>query len=97
MGFGISEFLAVIVLAVNPQRQSITFHNPGASDIFVYPLLNAQGATQVPGNSSLGGTFRIFGNGGTTVISGECQGSWYAFAVTGAGNNNAFTVMESNI
>lgn len=93
----ISEFLAVIVLTANPQRQSITFHNPGTSDIFVYPLYNAQGATQVPGNSSLGGTFRIYGNGSTLVISGECQFPWYAFAITGAGNNNAFTAMESNI
>lgn len=93
----ISESLAVIVLAANPQRQSITFHNPGASDVFVYPLYNAQGVVQVPGNASLGGTFRIYGNGSTLVISGECQFPWYAFAITGAGGFNPLTVMESNI
>jgi len=31
----ISEFAAIVTAQANPSRQKITFHNPGASDIFI--------------------------------------------------------------
>lgn len=102
----ISESAARVVAQANPSRQKITFHNPGASDIFIAPS-NVQGTlgtapTQptntalVPTNAALGGCFRVYGNGGTLAIEGECQGAWQALAVTGAGSTNPLTVMESN-
>lgn len=83
------------VLAINSDRVSITFHNPGANDILVYPNLNAVGQTQAPTSAAPGGAFRIFANGGTLIISGECQGAWSAIAVSGT--NQSLTVMESNV
>jgi len=96
-----------VVAQANASRISITFHNPGVNDIFVGPgfvqnvlgvaPVNPSNVALVPTNALLGGCWRVFGNGGTLVISGECQGSWQALAVTGAGETNALTVMESNV
>lgn len=103
----VREDAVLIVAQPNTSRQSITFHNPGASDIFVGPayVQNVLGTapTQpsnhalVPTNAALGGMWRVYGNGGVLVISGECQGAWQALAVTGAGITNPLTVMESNV
>ncbi len=103
----IAEAAPRVVAQPNPSRQSITFHNPGASDIFIAPV-NTQNvlgtapttpsnAPLTPSNAALGGCFRVYGNGGALVISGECQGGWQALAVTGAGATNPLTVMESNV
>lgn len=94
---GINPNTSTVVLPANPSRQSLTFHNPGPNDIFVYPQFQAAGSAIVASNAALGGTFRVFGNGGALTITGECQYVWFAFAVTGAGNTNPFTAMESNI
>lgn len=83
------------LLAANPQRVSITFHNPGAQDILVYPTTTATGAAQTPTPATPGGGFRIFANGGTLVVQGECQQAWAAIAF--AGVNQSLTVMESNV
>ncbi len=102
----INETTARVVAQANPSRQKITFHNPGTNDIFIGPSF-VQGTlgtapTQptntalVPTNAALGGTFRVYGNGGTLSIEGECQGAWQAIAVTGAGTTNPLTVMDSN-
>jgi hypothetical protein len=89
----------VRVAATNPQRQSIIFHNPGANDIAIFPQYVQTTGSDValsPGVSALGGCFRVFGNGGSLTISGECNQAWYAFSFTGSGSTNPLTVMESN-
>lgn len=82
----------------NPSRQQITFHNPGDVDIFVAPgtVLNAAGSAVVlvPTTAALGGCFRIFANGGSLTITGECQTAWQAFSASGA--TKPLTVMDSN-
>jgi len=47
-------------------------------------------------NAALGGSIRVYGNGGTLDINGECQGAWQALAVTGGGTTNPLTVIDSN-
>lgn len=94
----------IVVAQANQSRQSITFHNPGTVDVVVFPSqvqgLNSAPATPTnqtlsPSTSALGGGFRVYGNGGQITISGECQGSWQALAVSGSGN--PLTVMETNV
>jgi hypothetical protein len=102
----ISESAAIVVAQQNPSRQRIRFHNPGANDIFIAPVnvQNVLGSapTQpsnvplIPTNSALGGTIRVYGNGGTLDITGECQGAWQALANTDAGSANPLTVIDSN-
>lgn len=84
----------------NTQRQKITFHNPGANDIFIAPSVAANPTTGAlttftPTLAALGGCFRVFGNGGTLEISGECATGWQAIAA--AGTTNPLTVMDSNV
>lgn len=103
----INETTGRVVANANPSRVSIMFHNPGASDIFIAPSkvqntpgtapTNPSDVVLTPSNAALGGCWRVFGNGGVLMISGECQGAWQALAVTGAGVSNALTVMESNV
>lgn len=87
------------VAPANPQRNSITFHNPGANDILVSPttVLNAAGAAVAltPTTAALGGGFRVFANGGSLTVTGECQQAWQALAFAGVAN--PLTVMDSNI
>lgn len=85
---------AQTVIGPNPQRTSLTFHNPGTNIFYVAPLLNAQGQSFTPTLSALGGTFEI-GPGATIVLQGETQFGWQALAA--AGSNNPLTVMESNV
>lgn len=102
----INETTATVVAQNNPSRQRITFHNPGTSDIFIAPVhvQNVLGTaptqpSNVPlvlTNAALGGARRVFGNGGTLEISGECQKAWQALAITGAGATNPLTVEDSN-
>lgn len=102
----ISETAAIIVANSNPTRQKITFHNPGPNDIFVGPAFvqNVLGTAPaqpsnvpfVPTTALVGGCFRIYGNGGTLTVEGECQGAWQALAASGAGSTNPLTVMDSN-
>lgn len=83
------------VVPANPSRTKLTFHNPGSIDIFVAPLFTATGAALAPSTGALGGTFRVFANGGALTVDGECQGAWQAFSASGAGN--PLTVMDSNV
>lgn len=87
-----------VVAPVNTNRQQITFHNPGDVDIFVAPalvLVAGASVALVPTTVALGGCWRIFANGGTLVISGECQGAWQAFSASGV--TKPLTVMDSNL
>lgn len=96
----IAEGSTTVVASANSSRQKILFHNPGGSDIFIAPAFTQGTGSNValtPSNAALGGCFRVYGNGGTLVIEGECQGAWQAFAITGAGSSNPLTVMDSNV
>ena len=96
----ISESGLVIVAPANPARQRITFHNPGTHDVFVAPTAIQTTGSDVtfnPSAASLGGCFRVYGNGGNLVIEGECQKSWQAFVNTGDGTTNPLTVMDDNV
>lgn len=87
------------VAPANVGRTKITFHNPGSVDVFIAPanVLNSSGSqvALVPTTSALGGCWRVFANGGSLEIGGECQGAWQAFSASGSGN--ALTVMDSNL
>lgn len=96
----ISESGLVTVAPALTSRRKITFHNPGPNDIYVAPALVQTTGSSVaftPSNAALGGCFRVYGNGGTLAIEGECQGAWQAFAVTGAGASNPLTVFDTNV
>jgi hypothetical protein len=87
-----------VVAPLNPQRQSITIHNPGSIDAFIAPSAvqnTGQDVPLVPSPTSLGGCYRVYANGGTLVISGECQKSWQAFSASGS--DNPLTVTDSTI
>jgi len=86
-----------VVAPKNPQRLRITFHNPGTVDVFIAPANVINTGSQVPlvpSTSALGGCFRIYANGGSLTIDGECQGAWQAFAASATGN--PLTVVDSN-
>lgn len=86
------------VVAANTARQSLTFHNPGTVDIFIAPVTVVNTGSQValtPSTVALGGCFRVYANGGSLTITGECQGAWQAFAASSTGN--PLTIMESNV
>lgn len=90
----------VTVAPANPSRRSITFHNPGPIDIFIGPvlILNASTGTQstlTPTTAAYGGCFRIFANGGSLTITGECSGAWQA--LTSDASSGQLTVMDSNV
>lgn len=102
----VAEAAAIVVAQPNPSRQRIRFHNPGPNDIFIAPV-NVQNIlgtapTQpsnvalVLSNANLGGAIRVYGNGGTLDITGECQGGWQALSLTGSGSANPLTVIDSN-
>lgn len=77
------------VLPIDPARTIITVHNPGSVDAFFAPaFVQNTGAdvALVPTTSALGGCYRVFANGGTLVISGECQKAWQAFSASASGN-----------
>lgn len=84
-----------VVAPINSSRQKITFHNPGDVDIFIAPSVLYDGTALVPTTAALGGCFRVFANGGTLVIEGECQKAWQAFSASS--NSKPLTVMDSNI
>lgn len=96
----------VTVAPASPNRQSITFHNPGTVDIFVSQttVQNVLGTVPTspsdvaftPTTALLGGTFRVFANGGQLTISGECQKAWQALAASG-GTTNPLTVIDTNV
>lgn len=86
------------VAPANQYRQQITFHNPGAVDIIVYPQYkvnsgsNANNAVTV---AAPGGGFRVYANGGEKSFSGgEIQGAWYALAASGS--TGTLSVLDSN-
>lgn len=96
----VPESGSVQVAGANTSRRMITFHNPGTSDVFVFPAQvqnTGSDVALVPSNSALGGCIRVYANGGQYVITGECQGVYKAFAITGAGSTNPLTVIDTNV
>ena len=83
------------VIGPNPNRASIMFHNPGPQDIIVAPTIQANGQPLTVLTSLLGGGFRVFANGGTLMLTGECQTAYQAFSVSGS--SLPLTVSESNV
>lgn len=97
---GLTTALLALVAPANPARQRIRFHNPGAIDIFIYPqfainITTGSNVALVPSTVNLGGCTRVYGNGGTLEIIGECQGQWGAFAADNTGTS--LTVIDSNV
>lgn len=84
----------VQVIAINANRQSITFHNPGTNTIYIGMMFTVVGSLLAPTLSSLGGTFALL-PGATMTFTGECQLAWGAIAATAS--NNPLTIMESNV
>ena len=93
-----------VVAPANVARQSITFHNPGANNIYIAPsivqALNSVGGTitnqnLTPSLGALGGCFVVGAGGGFITLTGECQGAYQAFATTGT--TNALTVSDNNV
>ena len=103
----ISEVAARLVAPANPARRKITFHNPGANDVYIAPQFiqnvagtvptQASNVALTPTNAALGGCRVVYGNGGTLEIGGECQGAWQALSKTGAGTTNPLTVEDTNV
>lgn len=95
-----------VVAQVNPQRNTITFHNPGPVGFWVAPVVVQNAANNAPTQqqltdnplspttSALGGCWYVYPNGGQVTFSGETQKAWQAFSATGSGN--PCTVSESN-
>lgn len=100
--YGYSALTTLTTVApANPARTKLTFHNPGTVDIFVSMLTAFTSASAVspstltPTTSAYGGCFRVFGNGGTFIVEGECQQAWQA--LTSDGTAGQLTVMDSNL
>lgn len=101
----ISNVAPLTVAPANTSRKKITFHNPGTQDVFIGPALinNTVGSTPssnagvafTPTTTLYGGCYRVFANGGTLVIDGECQGAWQALAASGT--TNQLTVVDTNV
>ena len=98
----------VLVAPANPNRVQIVFHNPGANNLYIAPsqvqasnsvpsslpagsLVNQ---TLTPSTGALGGCFIVGAGGGYITLTGECQGSYQAFAASGS--NNPLTVSDNN-
>ena len=58
-------------------------------------ITSISSVTLTPTTAALGGGYRIYGNGGSRTIVGECQGAWQALAVSSS--NNPLTVTDSNV
>jgi hypothetical protein len=84
------------VIGINPGRKTITFHAPGANDIYVAPafvLTNmAVSVALVPSLSVLGGCFHIFAGASLTISGPSAAQAWQAFAATGS--NQPLTIQE---
>jgi hypothetical protein len=94
----ISSITALLVAPANTSRTEITFHNPGDTDILIFPQFQQTGGSQSALNVTVaapGGAFLVYANGGDRTIRGECQGAWFALCVASTGK--PLTVLDSNI
>lgn len=100
--YGYSTLTTLVQVApANQQRRKITFHNPGPVDILVSmtQYLASVAATTLstftPTTSAYGGCYRIFANGGTLEVEGECQLAWQALTVDASAGQ--LTVVDTNV
>jgi hypothetical protein len=94
----------IVVAPASQARTTIAFFNPGTVNIYVAPV-NVQANNSIPSSitnsaltpstSALGGCWLIPAGGGFIALTGECQGSYQAFAASGS--NNPLTVTDSNV
>jgi hypothetical protein len=90
LGFSLGT-VSTQVLPINPQRQKVTFHNPGTIVIYVCQALDSNGGALVAGANP--GNWQIF-PGGLLIFTGNgAGGAWLAAAASASGN--PFTVAES--
>lgn len=88
----------ILVAPANQNRVRIGFHNPGTVDVIVYPALQqttGQSTTNSPTVAAKGGSYLVYANGGERWVEGECQGAFYALAVSSV--SNPLTVTDSNV
>lgn len=90
---------AIQVIGQNASRTKLTFHNPGAVDIIVFPVvvwIAGVVTSLLPGGVlSLGGGYRVYANGGDRVISDQSVFfAWLAQAASGS--NNPLTISEGS-
>jgi hypothetical protein len=88
----------VQVAPANQARTSVNFHNPGDVDVIVYQQYvqtTGSNAANPATVAAKGGSWVIFANGGERTITGECQGAFYALAISSSGK--PLTVTDSNI
>lgn len=83
---------SVEVVGINPQRNSITFHNPNISsniNVFVCQAQDANGSN-LPAAPDGAGCFCIF-PGASLTFEGNVGGAWNACSASGS--NQALTVL----
>ena len=77
----------------NPSRSALTFHNPGAGEVYVFPefvLQNGQSGRLTPSLGALGGGFALPA-GATRFMGGNAaKQRWQALA----GSANPLTITE---
>lgn len=87
------------VIGVNPTRTSLSFHVPGAIDIYVAPLFVLGSVNNQPSNialspglSNLGGCFHIFAGAILTFTGPAAAQGYQAFAASGS--SQSLTIVE---
>ncbi len=83
------------VIAADPQRKIITFHNPNyVSNIIlmIYQMLDVNGNALAPTFASPGGGWVIV-PAAYLSFTGDCQGAWGAVSQSAA--NNGLTIISS--
>ena len=72
------------VLAADPQRQKVTFANPGSVIVYVCQAFDANGNALTPGENP--GNWPVFPGAILTFTGNGAAGTWLAAAATGSGN-----------
>lgn len=81
----------VPVIAADPNRNSITFHNPGSIITYVAPLtIGSSGGNLNPSLTQLGGCCELV-PGDWLTLSGVVQQGWQAFV--SSGSSQPLTIM----
>jgi len=90
-GINTLNTVATAVISTSSVRQALIFHNPGTTNVYVYPSLTSA----APTTTAPGGSFIMF-PGGTLSLSNEefsnINCGWSAFAATGS--SQPLTIVE---
>lgn len=83
----------VAVIGSNANRNSITFHNPGAGIAYVAPTtVGSSNGVLSPSSAALGGCIEVV-PGDWVTLSGVVQQGWQAFVLAGS-SSQPLTVMD---